>query len=251
MLFAAGKVALRVLERLVKVVRCKEGVHSQRAHHRLDAPLEFRAIERDVLEEGFVKEERILKDDADLIIKRGPQPPDVRSVDGNAALILRFKTGEQLEERALAAAVFAQNEIFLPRLKAVIDMGEDDLFFVPEGNVAQLDALDGRGLHRGGTALGDGEEAVDLPADAFHALHLRKLIGNAVRRDDEHFGQLQRADQRADGQAPPGDLINAEADHHRLACVGEQADDHVDADLRLGLGKFRLGGALVVALQRR
>ena len=38
LLFAAGKVALRVLERLVKVVRCKERVHSQRAHHRLDAP---------------------------------------------------------------------------------------------------------------------------------------------------------------------------------------------------------------------
>ena len=27
-----------VLERLGKVVRCKERVHSQRAHHRLDAP---------------------------------------------------------------------------------------------------------------------------------------------------------------------------------------------------------------------
>ena len=251
MLFAAGKVALRVLERLVKVVRCKEGVHSQRAHHRLDASLEFRAIERDVLEEGIVKEERVLKNDANLIIKRGPQPPDVRSVDGNATLILRFKAGEQLEERTLAAAVFTQNEVLLPRLKAVIDMGEDVLFFVPEGNVAQLDALDGRGLRRGGAALGDGEETTDLLADALHALHFRELIGNAVRRDDEHFGQLQRADQRADGQAPPGDLINAEADHHRFARVGEQADDHVDADFGLGLGEFRLGGALVVALQRR
>ena len=79
LLFAAGKVALRVLERLVKVVRCKEGLHSQRAHHRLDAPFKFRAIESNVLEEGIVKEERILKDDAELIIKRGPQPPDVRS----------------------------------------------------------------------------------------------------------------------------------------------------------------------------
>ena len=152
------RLPFRVLERLVKVVRGKEGVHSQRAHHRLDAPFKFRAIERDVLEEGIVKEERVLKDDANLIIKRGPQPPDVRSVDGNAALILRFKTGEQLKERALAAAVFAQNEIFLPRLKTVIDMGEDDLFFVPEGNVAQLDALDGRGLRRRGRPAHSGRD---------------------------------------------------------------------------------------------
>ena len=32
--------------------------------------------------------------------------------------------------------------------------------------------------------------------------------------------------------------------------VGQQADDHIDPDLRLGFGKFRVGGVLVILLQR-
>ena len=32
--------------------------------------------------------------------------------------------------------------------------------------------------------------------------------------------------------------------------AGQQADDHIDPDLRLGFGKFRVGGVLVILLQR-
>ena len=35
-----------------------------------------------------------------------------------------------------------------------------------------------------------------------------------------------------------------------FAGVGQQADDHIDPDLRLGFGKFRVGGVLVILLQR-
>ena len=61
---------------------------------------------------------------------------------------------------------------------------------------------------------------------------------------------MQRAHQRAHGQPPLGDLVDAEAHHHRLAGVGQQADDHIDPDLRPGFGKFRVGGLFVILLQR-
>ena len=35
-----------------------------------------------------------------------------------------------------------------------------------------------------------------------------------------------------------------------FAGVGQQADDHIDPDLRLGFGKFRVGGLFVILLQR-
>ena len=35
-----------------------------------------------------------------------------------------------------------------------------------------------------------------------------------------------------------------------FAGVGQQADDHIDPDLRLGFGKFHVGGVLVILLQR-
>ena len=105
--FSAGQIALRVLEYLVQIMGCKKGVHSQRMHRRYGTFLQCRAIKRDILEKRIVKDKRVLKHDADLVIKSGPQPADVCSVHRDTPLILCFQPGQQLEQRALAASVFA------------------------------------------------------------------------------------------------------------------------------------------------
>ena len=105
--FSAGQIALRVLEYLVQIMGCKKGIHSQRMHHRYGTFLQCRAIKRDILKKRIVKDKRVLKHDADLVIKSGPQLADIRSVDRDTPLILCFQPGQQLEERALAASVFA------------------------------------------------------------------------------------------------------------------------------------------------
>ena len=58
--FAAGEVALGVLEGLLQIVGRKEGVHAQGTQYRLYALPQFRAVQRDVLKEGVVKQKRIL-----------------------------------------------------------------------------------------------------------------------------------------------------------------------------------------------
>ena len=85
----------------------KKGIHSQGMHHRNGPFPQCRAIKRDIPEKGIVKDKRILKHDADLVIKSGPQLADIRSVHRDTPLILCFQPGQQLEQRALAASVFA------------------------------------------------------------------------------------------------------------------------------------------------